>query len=196
MSKSNESALVIAARALADDLQRFEQLSGELTRSTINSDKSLQRARRGLEECSAQEAKLVESLRGFARAMQGVQELQQRCMDQTALAAERIRQRQEARAQLQQRLQSLGESARDVSAPLEAVPSAGDAEAADMRGPLREVGRRLEPVIAEAAELTALAKKEDWSDLERDTHTLEQQLQAARNRVLLSLRKLAEDAPS
>jgi hypothetical protein len=195
MSKSSESPLLTAARVLAEDLARFEQLSGELSRLVINSDKSLQRARRGLEECSQHEAKLVQSLRGFAEAMQGVQALQQRCMEQTALAAGRVRERQEARAQLQQRLQLLGESARDVSAPLAALGD-GESAATEVLSPLQEVGRRLEPIIAEAVQLAALAKNDDWSDLERDTLALGQQLQSARNRVLLSLRKIAQDAPS
>ncbi len=197
MSKTTESPLVIAARCLADDLQRFEELSAELARMVVNSDKSLQRARRGLQECAEQEAKLAESLHGFASAMQGMQALQQRCMEQTALATERVRVRQDERAALQQRMQLLAESARDVSAPVSSLPDApGAAVSSDMLGPLQEIGRRLESVIADATQVTELARQGDWADLERDTHALEQQLQAARNRVLIGLRRLAKDAPS
>jgi hypothetical protein len=197
MSKTTESPLVSAARSLANDLQRFEELSAELSRLVVNSEKSLQRARRGLQECSEHEAKLAESLRGFAAAMQGMQALQQRCMDQTALATERIRVRQDERAALQQRMQLLAESARDVSAPVTALPEgAGTAVPSEMLGPLQEIGRRLEAVIADATEVTELARQGEWADLERDTHALEQQLQAARNRVLIGLRRLAQDAPS
>lgn len=201
MSKTTESPLVSAARSLADDLQRFEELSAELTGLVVNSEKSLQRARRGLQECAEQEAKLAESLHEFASAMQGMQALQQRCMEQTALATERVRVRQEERAALQQRMQQLAESARDVSAPVTSLPDAqADGAAAavpsDMLGPLQEIGRRLESVIADAAQVTELARQGDWADLARDTHALEQQLQAARNRVLIGLRRLAKDAPS
>jgi hypothetical protein len=196
MSKSTESPLLIAARALSDDLQHFEQLSAELGRLVINSEKTLQRARKGLQECSEHEAKLAESLRGFAGAMQAMQAMQQRCMEQTALATERVRQRQEERAQLQQRLLSLGDNARDVSAPVAALGESSEGVANDALGPLQEVARRLELVIAEATEVTELARQGQWADLERDTHSLEQQLQAARNRVLIGLRRLAQDAPS
>lgn len=196
MSKSTESPLLIAARALSDDLQHFEQLSAELGRLVINSEKTLQRARKGLQECSEHEAKLAESLRRFASAMQAMQALQQRCMEQTALATERVRQRQEERAQLQQRLQSLGDNARDVSAPVAALGEGSEGVANDALGPLQEVARRLELVIAEATDVTELARQGEWADLERDTHSLEQQLQAARNRVLIGLRRLAQDAPS
>jgi hypothetical protein len=197
MSKTTESPLVSAARSLADDLQRFEELSAELSRMVVNSEKSLQRARRGLQECSEHEAKLAESLHAFAGAMQGMQALQQRCMEQTAAATERVRVRQDARAALQQRMQLLAESARDVSAPVSSLPDApGEAVPSDMLGPLQEIGRRLDSVIADAAQVTELARQGDWADLERDTHALEQQLQAARNRVLIGLRRLAKDAPS
>jgi hypothetical protein len=196
MSKSTESPLLIAARALSNDLLHFEQLSSELGRLVINSEKTLQRARKGLQECSEHEAKLAESLRGFAGAMQAMQALQQRCMEQTALATERVRQRQEERAQLQQRLQSLGDNARDVSAPVAALAEGSEGVASDALGPLQEVARRLELVIAEAIEVTELARQGEWADLERDTHSLEQQLQAARNRVLIGLRRLAQEAPS
>jgi hypothetical protein len=196
MSKTTETPLLIAARVLSDDLQHFEQLSAELGRLVINSEKSLQRARKGLQECSEHEAKLAESLRGFASAMQSMQAMQQRCMEQTALVTERIKQRQEERVQLQQRMQLLAGSAREVSAPVDALPDGSNTVPGEALGPLQEVARRLESVIAEAAEVTALARSGDWTDLERDTHALEQQLQAARNRVLLGLRKLASDAPS
>lgn len=200
MSKTTDSPLVIAARSLADDLERFEELSAELSRVIVNSEKSLQRARRGLQECSEHEAKLAQSLRDFAVAMQSMQALQQRCMEQTALATERIRVRQEERVALQQRMQLLAESARDVSAPVTSLPEAAEAaeapSASDMLGPLQEIGRRLDAVIADATQVTELARQGDWADLERDTHALEQQLQAARNRVLIGLRRLAKDAPS
>jgi DNA repair exonuclease SbcCD ATPase subunit len=196
MSKTVETPLLLAVRTLSEDLQHFEQLSTELERLVINSEKSLQRARKGLQECSEHEAKLAQSLRGFADAMQGMQAMQQRCMDQTAAATERIKQRQQERAQLQQRMQALADNARDVSAPVESLPDGAVAVPGEALAPLQEVARRLELVIAEAAEVTELARRGEWADLERDTHSLEQQLQSARNRVLLGLRKLASDAPS
>jgi len=200
MTKSTESPLVVAVRQLDADLRRFEQLSAELGRSAINSDKSLQRASHMLEACSVHEGKLAESLRGFAEAMQGVERLQHECMEATAAAAKRISERHTQRSKLQERLQLLGENARAVSAPvteLKASDAAGSSSGSShMLGPLGEVERRLEAVIAEAAELCELSRQGDWADLERDTQALREQLQALRNRVLLTRRKLSSDAPS
>jgi polyhydroxyalkanoate synthesis regulator phasin len=65
-----------------------------------------------------------------------------------------------------------------------------------MLGPLQEVERRLDAVIAEAGDVRSTAQREDWHDLQRDTQALEQQLQALRNKILLLRRKLAQTAAS
>ncbi len=54
MSKSTESPLVAAVKQLDADVRRFEQLSSELVRAPINSEKSLQRARQARERSSTQ----------------------------------------------------------------------------------------------------------------------------------------------
>jgi hypothetical protein len=196
MSKATESPLLAAARSLTDDLSRFETLSEELSRLSIDTEKSLQRARQGLEACAEHETRLAESLRAFAVAMQAVQLSQQRCMELTAQAAAQVQLRQEQRAKLQERLALLGQSAREVSTPVAELFESAATPTHDMLPPLQEVERRLDAVISEAAELCELARRDDWADLQRDTQSLREQLQAVRNRVLLMRRKLAGDAPS
>ena len=196
MSKVQENPLVIAARQLVEELQRFEAQSAELSRSAINSDKSLQRARQGLETCAEHEAKLAESLRGFARAMQDTQAAQVRCMELASAAAARVQERQQQRAELQQRVADLGQSARDVSVPVASLPENAEGAPSDALGALQEVERRLDAVIAEAGEVCEAAQRDDWSDLQRDTQALQQQLHALRNKVLLLRRKLAQTAAS
>jgi hypothetical protein len=187
---------VVAARQLAEELERFEALSGELERMAINSEKSLQRARQGLEACAEHEAKLAERLRGFALAMQETQAAQLRCIEQASAATGRIQERQAQRAELQRRLAVLGQNAREVSAPVASLPEGSTAVSGDMLGPLQEVERRLDAVIAEAGDVRSTAQREDWHDLQRDTQALEQQLQALRNKILLLRRKLAQAAAS
>jgi DNA repair exonuclease SbcCD ATPase subunit len=196
MSKTQENPLVVAARQLAEELERFETLSGELERMAINSEKSLQRARQGLEACAEHEAKLAERLRAFAQAMQETQAAQLRCIEQASAATGRIQERQTQRAELQRRLAVLGQNAREVSAPVASLPEGSAAVSGDMLAPLQEVERRLDAVIAEAGEVRSKAQLEDWHDLQRDTQALEQQLQALRNKILLLRRKLAQSAAS
>jgi hypothetical protein len=196
MSKTQANALVTAAHLLAEGLQRFEELSDELSRLSINSEKTLLRARQGLEACAQQEAKLAEHLRGFAQAMQDTQATQQRCLELATAAAQRVQQRQAQRTELQQRIGQLGQNAREVSAPVAALPERPDALPQDMLAPLQEVERRLDAVISEAGEARAWAERDDWADLERETQALQQQLQGLRNKVLLCRRKLAQGASS
>ncbi len=195
-NKASETPLVVAARELTDQLARFESQSEELSRLNINSDKALQRARQGLEASSTHEGALARALRAFADAMQGVQQTQQRCVELTATTAGRIAARQAERGELQARLAALGENARLVSAPVADLATQGAAESGALLGSLQEVERRLEGVITEASELCELSRSGDWTDLERDTQGLREQLQALRNRVLLMRRKLADSAPS
>jgi len=193
MSKKAESPLLVAAKALSDDLSRFEALSTELGQLSINSEKSLQRAGQSLHACSAHEAKLAESLRAFAEAMQELQLTQQRCMEQAAAAAEHVKKRQLERAGLQERLVQLGQKARDVNLP---TPEQSAGPSSELLGPLEQVEQRLSELISEVGEVCELAQQQDWQDLTRETQSLREQLQALRNRVLLSRRKLAQGEPS
>lgn len=192
--KASESPLVVAARELTEQLARFEAQSNDLSRLAIDSDKSLQRARQGLEACSTHEAALARALLAFAEAMRGVQATQQRCVDVTATTAGRIAARHAERAELQTRLATLGENARQVSAPVTELVARG-ADSGALRG-LQEVEQRLEGVLIETTALCEASRDGDWADLERDTQSLREQLQALRNRVGLMRRRLADSAPS
>ena len=61
---------------------------------------------------------------------------------------------------------------------------------------LEDVGALTEAVIAEADAVHKLAQDGDWQDIARDTDTLKQQLQSARNKVLVAQRNIAARAPS
>lgn len=196
MNKKPEAALTAAARALDEDLERFESLSQELLRQPVNSEKSLQRARHALEGCSEHEAKLAASLTAFAQAMQSIGERQQRCMQLVAEASERIQTRHAERSALFERVAALGAQAKAVSSPIAELTEAADTASPQMLASVQEVAKRLAATIEEAGEVARAAKESDWADIARDAEALQQQLQAVHNRVLLSQRKLASQAPS
>jgi uncharacterized coiled-coil DUF342 family protein len=195
MSKNTDTPLLAAARALAEDVTRFETLSLELARLPLNSEKSLQRGRQALQACSEHETKLAQSLRGFAEAMQAVQQSQRQSMDRTAEAAQRVQKRQEERSELERRVAQLGNQAREVSQPVAGLVEA-PGTSPDVLAPLAEVGRRLDAVIDDAGSVYELAQQGEWNDLERETQSLREQLQSLRNRVLLMRRKLSSEAAS
>jgi hypothetical protein len=189
-NKKNEGPLTAASQALEDELRTFEELVEELARLHVNSDKTLQRARHSLEACSEFEQKLAGRLRAFAEAMQLMQAKQQECMKTALEHAQRIQQRNDARNALLERVNALGLRARDINAPMNELVAdeASHGDAAHVLARIQDVGERLEAVIAEAAAVACAAKEEDWQDIARDADVLKQQLQSARNKVLVAQR--------
>ena len=196
-AKNPGGPLAQAAAALENELRRYEETAADLEKTALTSDKTLQRARKVLEECSAHQEKLSVLLPEFAQAMQAVQAKQQQCMETTARGTARIKERFEARMALLERVAALGQRAQEINGPVAAVmESEGEHTPADLLKSLEEVSARTEAVILEAGEVHAAAQTDDWQDIARDTDALRQQLQAARNKILVAQRSVAERAPS
>ncbi|MBX3230043.1 MAG: hypothetical protein KIT84_25585 [Labilithrix sp.] len=196
-TKNPGGPLTQAAAALESELRRYEETAAELDKVALTSEKTLQRARKVLEECAAHQSELALLLPAFAQAMQAAQAKQQACMELTARGTARIKERFEARMALLERVAALGQRAQDINGPVAAVMD-GDAERtpAELLKSLEEVAGRTEAVIAEASEVHAAAETDDWQDIARDTDALKQQLQSARNKLLVAQRSVAERAPS
>jgi hypothetical protein len=189
--------LAAAAAALETELGRYEATSAELDSLPLTSDKTLQRARKVLEECAAHQERLAVLLPAFAQAMQVAQARQQECMEVTARGTAKIKTRFEERMALLERVALLGQSAQEINEPVAAVLEGGEEKApAELLKSLDEVGARTEAVIAEADAVQRAAQEGDWLDIARDADALKQQLQAARNKVLIAQRNVASRAPS
>ncbi|HVJ16116.1 MAG TPA: hypothetical protein VM686_11825 [Polyangiaceae bacterium] len=197
-TKKNEGPLTLAALALENELRTFEELVEDLARLHVNSDKTLQRARQNLEACAEFEQKLAGRLKAFAEAMQQMQAKQQDCMKSALEHAQRIQQRNDARNALLERVNALGLRARDINAPMNELVAdeAAHGDANHVLAKIQDVGERLEAVIVEATAVASAAKEEDWQDIARDADVLKQQLQSARNKVLVAQRNVASRAPS
>lgn len=197
-TKKNEGPLTLASMALEGELRSFEEIVDELGRLNVNSEKTLQRARVSLEACSEFEQKLAGKLRDFAEAMQLMQAKQQECMKNALEHAQRIQARNDARNALLARVNALGLRARDINAPMSELVAdeAGQSDAAHVLEKIQDVGERLEAVIVEASAVATAARDEDWQDIARDADVLKQQLQSARNKVLVAQRNVASRAPS
>ena len=192
-------SLASAAAALEAETQAYLKTIAELERVEVTSEKTMQRARRALEQCAKHEYSHAHLLPELAKAMQALQREQQSCIDATARSAASLKDRFENRQALLQRVSALGERAREINEPIATLMQAQPEEekpSPDMMTSLGEVLKRTEAVIAEAEELQRLAKDSSWVDLSEDADTLKQQLLSARNKVLLVQRKLASGAPS
>jgi hypothetical protein len=196
-TKTPQGPLTAAAAALESELRKYEETIAELEKISLTSEKTLQRGGKVLEECAAHQQKLAQLLPEFAQAMQTVQAKQQACVEITARETVRIKERFEDRMALLERVAALGQKAQDISGPAaEVANSEGERSPSEVLKTLEEVGSRTEAVIAEAASVHEQAQNSDWQDIARDTEALRQQLQAARNKILLAQRTVAERAPS
>ncbi len=197
-SKKTEGPLTVASIALENEVRMFEELVLELGRLSINSEKGLLRAKSALEACSEYEQKLAARLRAFAEAMQLVQAKQQECMMQALESAKRIQERNDVRNALLERVTALGLRAREINEPMTELVAdeSGTTDATIVLAKMNDVGERLESVIGEAAAVETSARESDWVDIARDADALKQQLQSARNKVLVAQRNVASRAPS
>ena len=197
-TKNVQGPLASAAAALENELRRYEETVTELEKLPLTSDKTLQRARKVLEECAGHQEKLAVLLPAFAQAMQQVQVRQQQCMDATAEGTSKIKTRFEERMALLERVAALGQRAQNINEPVAAVISGKEENQSptELLKSLEDVGTLTEAVIAEADAVHKLAQDGDWQDIARDTDTLKQQLQSARNKVLVAQRNIAARAPS
>jgi len=188
-------SLAEVAASFERELERFEQLASTLVQQGVTSEKTLQRARVGLESCAECERVLAAKLGAFVEAMQAFQERQQRCMASVLESAHLIEARHKARQVLLERVAELGRRAGDVTVPMEKLGQ-DSADATRLLGSMQDIGAELDAVIAEAGVVVGAAHGDDWPDIARDVEALKQRLQAARNKLLLAQRRVAAGAPS
>src|SRR5207253_2518870 len=95
MKKSDrvEGPLTTAAIAFERELARYEQITAELRRTTVKSEKTLHRTKALLTECGECEQRLGEHLGMLVAAMNGSRDKQQVCMELSVDASERFRSR-------------------------------------------------------------------------------------------------------
>jgi hypothetical protein len=198
MATKREGPLATAAMAFELELSRYEELAAETARGPISSEKTLVRAKKQLEECAESQLRLAEYLAAVMTAMDGARTKQEGCMEQVLASAQRIQVRSLEFLAFMERFSALGLRAREVNEPVAAVVArkAEGAPSAELLAGLREVLARTEGIVADAEALARDAASTEWADISRAADSLKQQVQSARNRVLLAERTVLEQAPS
>jgi hypothetical protein len=190
--------LSAAVAAFEADLARYEELANDLKAITINSQKNLARATKLLEEAANFEQRLSDDVTKLVEAMQNARDRQQGSAELTLAAAKKIESRMAEHNLLMQKFAALGERARGASDPVQEVMSqaAENVEPGVLAKGLGEVKTRMDEIVAETDAMIREAEAGDWSDIAREAESLKQKVQAARNKIAITQRKVAERAPA
>jgi uncharacterized phage infection (PIP) family protein YhgE len=199
MNKRDEIPnLTSAAQSLESDLRRLEETVREAQSLEIQSDKTLQKARKLLESCSDHQLKLAGHLQELVTAMQAAQQRVQTSMDQTLELSQKVAARANDRGGLVERFAQLGKRTTEINAPVGAVVEKHQqgAQPVELLTAVNAVLAITEALVAEAESLVADAKQGGWVDIGKEADTLRQQILSARNKVLMLRKNLSERAPS
>jgi hypothetical protein len=191
MTKKAEQVpeIMRAAETIERDLQRLEELSHSVSKMRLNSEKSIARAGRTLQDALQQQEQLAAGLRVLGEAMMHMQERQQVAVQAIAARAVEIQQQASKVAEHMQRFAALGTKAAEATQLLQAMPApfgAGEnaeSQAADAPAHLLKIQTLLAALSEEAKALAASADLADLSEIAREASSLRQRLDAARARI-------------
>ncbi|GAC1338407.1 MAG: hypothetical protein NVSMB23_06090 [Myxococcales bacterium] len=181
------------AAALEQELARFEQRVDLARRLRLTSEKNLTRASQAIAEASESQERVVAEVRSLIEALSHAGKRQEEQARGLQERAAQVGRRREELSELRQRFTVLGEEARGINAFLQAAPAAGGAEE-EKRGlveRLREAAARMEKVAEQALAIGQAAGEAELEDVSRQAEGLRQQVLAARNKMQLTLQRLA-----
>ncbi|HKO53092.1 MAG TPA: hypothetical protein VJV79_35525 [Polyangiaceae bacterium] len=170
------STLLAAASALEAELLQLESISRTARKIPLNSEKSIARAAKELQEALTLPDRLAAGLQALASAMAGMQARQQAALEPLARFASEIARRHQRLAEHMQAFAALGTLAAEVTTRIQTSGSERTAVLADVDAQLTK--------IADAARaLFDLAHAEDFPDLAREADALKQRATALRRRL-------------
>jgi len=182
--------IIAAAEAIERDLQRLEDLSQSVRKMRLNSEKSIARAGRTLQEALQQQEQLAGGLRVLGEAMVHMQERQQVAIQALATRAVEIQEQTSNVTEQMERFAALGTKAAEATQLLQALPppygtgEPGEGAApADAPAQLMKIETLLGALAEEAKALAASADLADLSEISREASSLRQRLDAARARI-------------
>lgn len=186
MAKSADqgSELTRCAEVVERELRRLEELSRSARNINLSSEKNLARAARGLQQALEQQERLAGELRGLGEAMLGMQKRQEAAMLPLQARALELQSRMARHTEHMERFGALGSKAKEVLDVLIEISSAGaDTPAAKGAALLLDAGERVQNLVEEIRSMTDAAKADEFPEIAREAHALQQRLQAARDRL-------------
>jgi hypothetical protein len=197
-SSKNVPPLVAAAAALDDELRAYDELAAEAHRIKFDSEKSLHRGLRIVQDSQERNDVIQEKLRALVAEIEQARGRQVESLNKLLEAAQTVQARVQEHEALMARFAALGESAQRVDAltlELSAKRTAGASESDLLQG-LGEIQVQMATVVGEAEALAQRATEQDWPELARQADAVRQQVLAAKNKLALAHKAVATRAPS
>jgi len=186
MAKSPDqtSELLRCAEVVERELRRLEEFSRSARNVRLSSEKNLARAARGLQQALEQQERLAQELRALGQAMGGMQARQEAAMTPLHARALELQSRMTRHGEHMQRFAALGSKAKEVVAALVETSAAGvDAHGAAGASLLLDADQRIRDLVEEVHAMSEAAKADDFPEIAKEAHSLEQRLRAARDRL-------------
>ncbi len=193
--RAEPSPLLAAAEAFDVELERFAHLTESAGRGNLDSQKALERAAEALKEIADCEEQMQAQARALMAALGAAREQQEKQAALAAQRAEEVRARTVIYGDLLGRFKTLGTEAAEMNAMGQNLSArkrdgaaASNAELAKdpaLASGLRDLSQRMSEVAEHAQGLMTAARDADFEDVARQAESLQQQLLAARNKVML-----------
>lgn len=183
-SVTQASELVRCAEVVERELRRLEELSKSARNISLTSEKNIARTARGLQQAIEQQERLAQELRALGQAMQAMQARQEAAMLPLAPRATELQARLERHSEHMQRFQALGVKAKDaVAALIELSSSRGEGNDEESASFLIDADERIRGLVDDARAMAEAARADEFPDIAREAHALEQRVQAMRQRL-------------
>ena len=191
--------LTEAARALAYELQRFEDRSAEARRMSLDTHKAIERAARATSETAGGQQEVDLALRALVQAIQVVRERHEANAAALQARGEEIRLRAAEFSALYERWSALGEEGRLIHQLVQEAAATQRTTTPETAGELiaaiLAVEERMAKLIDSAREFGQAAALASITDLAEQASSLRQQVAAARNKIGLLRKSLQAESP-
>jgi hypothetical protein len=192
--------LTEAARELEQELKRFEDLTAAARRMPLDTKKGLERAAKATAETAVGQERVDRALGALVAAIAAVRARHEANVATLNERGEEIRLRAEALSPLVERFGALGEEGRAINQLVHEVAiRQRDASTPEVMreivASLEAIEARMAKLIDDARELGQAATAASSADVADQASSLRQQVAAARNKVGLLRKSLAEKLP-
>jgi chromosome segregation ATPase len=192
VSGERRSDLAAAALALDEELERVEALAAAAARVPLTSERNLERAARTVNEAAQAQQRVGERIQTLVAALNTARERNEATVAALSARGAEVQQRHDELGALLQRFEALGQEAREISGAAQEISASAAAQPDETVARLHQIEARMGGVVDGARALAEAADAAGLDDLARQADGLRQQVLAARNKVGLLGRKLAE----